>query len=114
MWNNVGIWQDLCLCSRCSLCALCVFCCGCCPWDWVRLTNHTGCWERVYSLFYAQEMHFAFLPPGDYLLTLCSSLRRQDLWIHLSPGSNVECRLCPCSGQFYWRRLPYHCSYNLT
>lgn len=91
-----------------------MLCGACCPWSWVRLVSHTGCHERTYSLLCSQEIDFAFLPPGDYLLTLCRPQGRQDLWIHLSPGSNVECRFHPHTNQWCWRQLSCHCAYNLA
>lgn len=91
-----------------------MLCGACCHWSWVRLVSHTGCHERTYRLLCSQEIDFAFLPPGDYLLTLCRPQGWQDLWVHLSPGSNVECRFSPHTNQWCWRQLSCHCAYNLT
>lgn len=97
--------------QRGTLCALRVICSGTCPWDWVRLLRRTGCQEHIRALLCTGEVHFAFLSPGDYLLTLCASRRRLDLWVYLSPGSTVECRLHPGSSQFRWRALSCRCVY---
>ncbi len=80
----------------------------------MRLVSHGGCREHTHSLLCSQEINLGFLSPGDYLLTLCRPQGRQDLWVHLSPGSNVECRFSQNTMQWCWRRLPGHCSYNLT
>ena len=91
-----------------------MLCGGCCPWSWVRLVSRTGCHERTHTLLCCDAVTFGFLEPGDYLLTLCRSQGRLDLWVRLSPGSNVECRFGPCAGEWCWRILPCHCAYNLT
>lgn len=80
----------------------------------MRLTSHAGCREHIHSLLTSQEVNLGFLPPGDYLLTLCRPQGRQNLWVHLSPGSNVECRFSHSTEQWCWRQLPGHCGYNLT
>ena len=84
------------------------------PLELGAVSKHTGCHERTYRLLCSQEINFSSLPPGDYLLTLCRPQGRQDLWVHLSPGSNVECRFQPHTSQWHWRRLSCHCAYKLT
>jgi hypothetical protein len=55
---------------------------------------------------------FGFLPPGDYVLTLCRGKNRLTLLVGLSPGSNVEllCRLN--QGCCRWRRDIWHYFFN--
>lgn len=106
MGDAGGTKQDLKFFQPTLLCTLRVLCGGSSPTDWVRLIRHTGCRESTRRLVGTREVYFSFLPPGDYLLTQCACQGRLDLWVHPSPGSTVECRLCPASRQFSWCRLP--------
>ena len=72
-----------------------------------------GCsrWER--GPLWPGEATFAFLPAGEYRLTLCrcgcSPCR---LLVRLSPDSNVELALDGEGGRLGWRLNPMHCAYN--
>ena len=86
---------------------------NCCPAWGLALERLGSCtrWER--GPLWAGEATFAFLPPGEYRLTLSRSGRRLcRLLIRLSPGSNVELLLDGRRRCFDWRLNPIHCSYN--
>lgn len=76
----------------------------------LRSCGGCGCWCR--TLLCRGEALFGFLPPGDYVLTLCRGRKRLTLLVKLSPGSNAElfCRLD--IGCCRWRRDGWHYFFN--
>lgn len=100
--------MPLCLEGGYRLCGIRLVLEDACPGEPVTLRPLGGCscWSRF--LLCREEVLFGFLPPGDYVLTLCR--RGLTLLVRLPPGGNAEilCRRDICR----WRRDGWHYFFN--
>ena len=80
------------------------------PGDWACLCPRTGrcCWCR--ALPGCGTALFAYLPPGEYVLTLGRKCLRARFRVVLPPGGSVMVRCEPGEGWWCWRQDFFHTS----
>ena len=82
--------------------------------DWVALQMGRPYSCLCRTLTGRNEAVFAFLPPGEYLLTAGRSGRMMRLLLRLPPGAYVELRCMLRAGRCWWRRDFFHYFFNAT
>ena len=105
---------ESCLCFRPDwvLCGIRVEILDFLPMDRVVLQSCRPYTCRARTLMCRGEVWFAFLPPGEYLLTLGRRGRAVKLLLRLPPGGNLELRCSISGGLCRWRRDPFHYFFN--
>ena len=76
----------------------------------LRPRDGCSCWER--TLFTGGVVRFAFLPPGEYVLTLARGTRRMVFRVVLAPGGNVVLCCALGTGRWRWSQDRFHTFFN--
>lgn len=76
----------------------------------LRPQGGCSCWER--TMLTGGVVRFAFLPPGEYLLTLSRGQGRLAWGIVLPPGGNVVLYGTLETGHWDWAQDGFHSFFN--
>ena len=82
--------------------------------DWVVLQTSRPFCCQCRTLMGQHEALFAFLPPGEALLTVGRRGRAVRLLLRLPPGANLELNCSIDQGKCCWRRDWFHYFFNAT
>ena len=76
----------------------------------LRARDGCSCWDR--TMLTGGVVCFAFLPPGEYWLTLARGQGRMTFGIVLSPGGNVVLHCTLETGRWSWEQDGFHYFFN--